>query len=227
MASRPSGRLLIVICVFVATIFSVGSVWAQAQGTVTPNQSVLPGQQIAIAFTGFPPNSELIRWVTPPNGAPSIPFSGNIITDENGDAAWHFTVPGTGASGTWAVMARPKKAPSSTRATAAAFRVIPLRTTVSATANVAPVIGKAQTRFAFTAPGFQANQRVYAWANGPNDENIDLELTIRADSAGVASWNWTAPTDSAPGRWRMVIRDTANADQPLPARYVVDFTIEE
>lgn len=227
MSSRQSGRLLIVMIVFVATICSVGSVWAQTQGTVTPNRDVLPGQQIAIEFRGFPPRTQLIRWVTPPNGAPSIPFPSDVVTDGNGVAAWHFTVPSTGASGIWAVMARAKNAPSGTRATAAAFRVIPLRTTVSATANVAPVIGKAQTRFAFTAPGFQANQRVYAWANGPNDENIDLEQNIYANSDGVAAWNWTAPTDSAPGRWRMVIRDTANADQALPARYIVDFTIEE
>lgn len=227
MEQLSSWRRWLALVVLVALTATTGSVLAQTRGSATPNQQVLPGQQIAVEFSGFEPDSEVIRWVSPPGNARSIPFSGDIVTDENGIAAWHYTVPEDAQPGQWAIMARPKRAPANTRATAATFRVTGVRTTVAATASVSPTVGKAQTRFAFTAPGFRVNQRIYAWANGPNDENIDLQLNIRADQQGVATWTWTAPADSAPGRWRMVIRDTPNANQPLPARYIVDFTIEE
>ncbi len=226
MRAKPCGRFLIIAVVLLATIFTTSSVAAQVQGVVTPNRNILPGQQIAIEFSGFEPNSEVIRWVAPTGNARSIPFSGDIVADNNGVAAWHYTVPDDAQPGVWAIMARAKKAPSSTRATAATFRVLSVRTTVAATASVSPSIGKPQTRFRFTAPGFRSDQRVYAWANGPNDENIDLEVNIQANAQGVASWAWTAPGDSAPGQWRMVIRDTPNADEPLPARYILAFTIE-
>jgi hypothetical protein len=219
-------RLLSVVLILLALALPAGSVSAQVQGSVTPNTEVLPGAKINIVFSGFPPNSEVVRWVSPPDNARTIPFPGDIVTDNNGVAAWQYTVPSDARAGTWAIMARAKKAPSSTRATAARFEVAAIQTTVSPTASVAPTSGKPQTRFAFTAPGFQVNQRVYAWANGPNDENIDLNLSLRADNKGVATWRWTAPADIASGHWRMVIRDTPNPDQQMPSRYLVTFTIE-
>jgi hypothetical protein len=220
------GRFFGIVGLLLATMVVAGTVSAQVRGRVTPAQGVLPGQQVAIEFSGFAPRSQVIRWVQPPNDAAPIPFPSDTVSDSNGVAAWHYVVPDNAVAGTWAIAALAKDAPSGTPATTATFRVLPIRTTVANTASVVPTVGKALTSFNFQAPGFVRNQQVYAWANGPNDENVDLNLTIRADRNGVATWTWTAPADAAPGVWRMVIRDTPNPDEPLPPRYIVDVRIE-
>lgn len=216
------------ICV--TMLLSKGNAAAQIgpgiTGVTTPNAQVQAGQTITVEFRGFAPNIEVVRWVAPPFGAPSIPFPSDVITDANGTVAWHYTVPNTAQVGSWAVVARAKYAPVGTRGTPAFFRVVASSTTPTVGASVVPTIGKIGTRFTFQVPGLTNEQPIYAWANGPNGENIDLRLNIRADTSGTATWSWTVPTGTATGAWRMIVRDSATIDDAVPPRELILFTIE-
>jgi hypothetical protein len=73
-------------------------------------------------------------------------------------------------------------------------------------ARVDPPAAPAGSNFAFRASGFNVIERVDTWVERPDGVNIAGTFDVRANGEGVATWNWRAPADAAPGNWTMIVR---------------------
>ncbi|NJP05521.1 MAG: hypothetical protein HC837_07825 [Chloroflexaceae bacterium] len=73
-------------------------------------------------------------------------------------------------------------------------------------ANVEPKVGTPGTWFDFYGTGFDDNERVSFWANGPDGriDSNDSRYAVVTNEDGRADWRWRAPGDAAPGTWAIV-----------------------
>lgn len=160
----------------------------------------LPGSSFRFSVSGLDHNDrELSFWFIDGAGAPVAAFE-QIPVDNHGRASWSWEAPRLAAAGLWTMTARGR---NSRREVTVNFMIaVPNPPAASAEPPAAP----AGSSFAFRASGFNVIERVDTWVERPDGVNIAGTFDVRANGEGVATWNWRAPADAAPGNWTMIVR---------------------
>lgn len=183
----------------ISSLIVIGSVAAAISGDVSP-ASGRSGDRLTFTATGFTPAERVDLWATAPGGV-SYPRYPAVQADAEGKILWTWDILPEHPSGNWTMAARGVQ---SNARLGIGFTVLP-GTTTAPNATVEPTQGSAGTVFTFRAGGFRPNERVGAWLSSPSGANIDLVpgegVTIIADSAGEATWQWSSPADAPGGAW--------------------------
>lgn len=78
--------------------------------------------------------------------------------------------------------------------------------------GVEPIVAPPGTTFAFFATGFDGEELVTYWFNGPGGVNIgDPENFKTYTYEGRADWTWDSPTDAPRGHWTAIVHSPATA----------------
>ena len=166
---------------------------ARAAGSAEPTQG-LPTTTFTFRADGYNHGEQIGIWINSPSG--KIAKLPSIITNDNGSASWHWTAPADAEIGTWVMVGQGHDSGVSNTIS---IDVI----AVAANGSVDPTEGAPGTTFTFTARGYLPNEHIGIWANTPSRNVIDANPNISSDANGVATWQWTAPTNAEGGTWRM------------------------
>jgi hypothetical protein len=181
-----------------------------------------PGDEFSFYAEGFEDEERVGYWLNGPQGIISSPGYWTDA-DNDGEIDWDWRAPSTAASGYYEMVARGE--------TSRVEVVIPFQVLLpseqtgvqpgeEAAAWVDPTVGSPGTEFIFYAEGFEDEERVGYWLNGPQGIISSPGYWTDADDDGEAEWEWRANSTMMPGYYEMVARGEESAVQ-----HVIPFEI--
>ncbi|NJN67299.1 MAG: hypothetical protein HC884_11605 [Chloroflexaceae bacterium] len=191
------------------------------------------GSTFRFAVSGYLPGEKVFFWAVNPDGRP-VPNHRELEADEQGAAAWEWTVEPDEPPGRWVMVSRGDVGRQEGQVT---FEVTAPEGLPDAV-RVEPARGTPSTTFHFFASGFSAREEVDIWLTGPHEEprrfdvSFDVREDLRTDEQGQVWWSWTAPENVPGGTWQMTARGADSRvervvvfgmvrETPLPLPYSV------
>lgn len=211
--------LFIPLIVALASLLVPFSPSVRAAASVAPPQGTV-GTRFNFVADGFMAGEPIDFWLTAPDGG-TVPRYPSVDADNNGQVVWSWDAPAGAPNGVWRMTARGVK---TDRRETIPFTIVGAGAT-PAPRSVTPPSGPPGTRFTFSAGGFNGNERVGTWLNGPDGRDIELSTEDGnpiwvADKDGQLIWTWASPETASGGSWRVLARGLSSNYQ-----VVIPFTV--
>lgn len=191
--------VILVVLALLSGWVSPAAAQTAAPALVVVPEQVVAGQVVKVQGNGFRARARLASWLTAADQSVlSGPFA---LVSNKGTFEIEARIPAGAIGGRWAITLFD---PQDRSTTVAHFEVQGRTpgTEAAAPARVAPPNGAAGTRFAFSAQGFEARERVSYWLTGPDGQvAAAFPEGTRANADGRIDIVWPSPTNAASGVW--------------------------
>jgi hypothetical protein len=165
----------------------------------------IPGQQVAFRAGGYPPGETITYQVTSPDGTVYDKSKYTALTDDTGNAYWHWRVPEDAMDGIWRMQSMGDSSPLAHTIYFEVRNPDMLSQAIPGDIAIDPAAGTPGTRFFFYATGFPPGETVHYRAISPDGtEYAKSKYDTMTNEDGRADWNWRVPEDGAPGTWTMI-----------------------
>lgn len=199
------------------------------QPTPQPTANVSPqsgprGTTFSFRASGFYPDEQVGVWFTLPDGTAQRDYEHDWMkaSEHSGDLEWSWIAPADAPEGTWHVHTegRHSRVRLSIPFTIEGHAIPPTPIN-QPVISVSPEQDGQEKPFIFRAVGFMPGEDVFYWATSPEGRPVPNHKTAKADSSGVAVWEWAVDADELPGQWHMSARGDASRKEAQAYFFVV------